>query len=55
MNLDKSKASFSRNVCDEDKNMIHSRMGVKAMTSHSKYLDLPVVFGRSKRDIFSSY
>lgn len=54
VNLDKSEASFSRNVCDVGKQMIHNRMGVKIMLSHSRYLGLPVVLGRSKKDIFLS-
>ncbi|KAI5393095.1 hypothetical protein KIW84_060293 [Lathyrus oleraceus] len=33
--------------------MISNRMRVKTVTRHSKYLGLPVVFGRSKKDIFS--
>jgi hypothetical protein len=28
-------------------------MDVKAVTSHSKYLGLPVIFGRSKNEVFS--
>lgn len=53
VNLDKSEASFSRNVHDEVKDMIRNRMEVKTVMSHSRYLGLPVVFGRSKKEIFS--
>lgn len=53
VNLDKSKASFSRNVCEEEKILIWSRMRVKTVTSHSKYLGFPVVLGRSKKEIFA--
>ncbi|XP_058733863.1 uncharacterized protein LOC131605533 [Vicia villosa] len=53
VNLDKSEASFSQNVCEEDKVLIRSRMGVKTVTSHSKYLGLPVVLGRSKKEVFT--
>lgn len=53
MNLDKSEASFSRNVRDEEKEMICNWMGVKTVTNHAKYLGLPVVFGRSKNEIFA--
>jgi hypothetical protein len=28
-------------------------MDVKAVTSHSKYLGLPVIFGKSKNEVFS--
>lgn len=53
MNLDKSKASFSQNVRDEEKEMICNWMGVKIVTNHAKYLGLPAVFGRSKSQIFA--
>ncbi|CAI8590044.1 unnamed protein product [Vicia faba] len=32
--------------------MISNRMGVKRVTNHSKYLGLPVVLGRSKKEVF---
>ncbi|XP_045789329.1 uncharacterized protein LOC123884299 [Trifolium pratense] len=53
VNLDKSEVSFSQNVRNEEKDMIRNRMGVKTVDNHSKYLGLPVVFGRSKKLIFS--
>lgn len=53
VNLDKSQASLSRNVHDEVKQMIHNRMGVKTVASHSRYLELSVVLGRSKKEVFS--
>ncbi|GAU33808.1 hypothetical protein TSUD_221460 [Trifolium subterraneum] len=53
VNLDKSEASFSRNVLDEEKEMICNKMNVKTVLSHTRYLGLPVVFGRSKKEIFS--
>jgi hypothetical protein len=46
VNLDKSEVSFSQNVRIEDKDLIRNRMGVKTVDTHSKYLGLPVVFGR---------
>lgn len=52
VNLDKSKVSFSQNVYKEDKSMIQDRMGVKTISNHSKYLGLPVIFGRSKKEVF---
>jgi hypothetical protein len=33
--------------------MICNKIGVKVVTSHAKYLGLPVLFGRSKKEIFS--
>jgi hypothetical protein len=53
VNMEKSEASYSRNVRDIDKQMICNQMKVKTVEHHSRYLGLPVVFGRSKRDIFS--
>lgn len=53
MNLDKSRASFSRNMWDEVKDMIHSRMEAKTVIDHSRYLGLLVVLGRSKKEVFS--
>lgn len=53
VNLDKSEASFSRNVHSEDKNMICNMMGAKAVEAQSRYLGFPIPFGRSKKVIFS--
>ncbi|XP_058768236.1 uncharacterized mitochondrial protein AtMg00310-like [Vicia villosa] len=53
VNLDKSEVSFSQNVKEEDKDMIRTRMGVKTVASHTRYLGLPVIFGRSKKEVFS--
>lgn len=53
VNLEKSKSSFIRNVLEMDKNMICNRMVVKTMKAHSRYLGLPIPFGRFKKAIFS--
>lgn len=53
VNLDKSEASFSQNMLERDKVLIRNRMGVKTVEAHSRYLELPAVFGRSKKTIFS--
>ncbi|XP_058727572.1 uncharacterized protein LOC131599118 [Vicia villosa] len=53
VNLEKSEASFSSNVLEIVIEMIYNRMGVKTLQSHSKYLGLPVLFGRSKKEVFS--
>jgi hypothetical protein len=34
-------------------NIICNKIGVKAVTSHTRYLGLPVIFGRSKKEVFS--
>jgi hypothetical protein len=53
VNMDKSEASFSRNVLEADSQFICNMMGAKTVASQQRYLGLPVVFGRSKKVIFS--
>ncbi|XP_058753366.1 uncharacterized protein LOC131626560 [Vicia villosa] len=53
VNLDKSEASFSRNVVDRDKDTIRNRRSVKTVEAHSRYLKLLALFGRSKKANFS--
>jgi hypothetical protein len=53
VNLDKSEASFSRNVPNEVINAICELMNVKAVEAQSRYLGFPVPFGRSKKIIFA--
>jgi hypothetical protein len=53
VNMEKSEVSYSRNVPIENKEMIFNKMGVKTVDTHSRYLSLPVVFGRSKKVVFS--
>lgn len=53
VNLDKTEASFSRNVPIEDKHMICNMMGVKVVEAQSRYLGFPIPFGRSKKAVFS--
>ncbi|XP_024641304.1 uncharacterized protein [Medicago truncatula] len=53
VSLEKSEVSYSRNMSEIEKNMICDRIDVKVVTSHSTYLGLPVIFGRSKKEIFS--
>ena len=47
VNLDKTEASFSQNVPNEDKHMICNMMGVKIVEAQSRYLGFPIPFGRS--------
>jgi hypothetical protein len=42
VSYEKSEVSFSRNVPDIEKNIICNKIEVKAVTSHSRYLGLPV-------------
>jgi len=53
VNLEKTEASFSRNVPNEDKHMIYNMMGVKVVEAQSRYLGFPIPFGRSKKVVFS--
>jgi hypothetical protein len=47
------KSEVCRNMPENEKIMICNKIGVKVVTFHSKYLGLPVVFGRSKKEVFS--
>lgn len=53
VNMDKSEASFSRNALEADCQIICNMMGAKTVVTQNRYLGLPVVFGRSKKVIFS--
>jgi hypothetical protein len=53
VSLDKSEVPYSRNVPNQDKEMICQQIDIKTGTSHSRYLGLPMVFGRSKKYVFS--
>ncbi|XP_058733791.1 uncharacterized protein LOC131605427 [Vicia villosa] len=53
VNLDKSEVSFSRNIKEEDKAAIQTRLNMNSVGGHGKYLGIPVVLGRSKREVFS--
>lgn len=45
--------SFSINLSCLVKEFICSQLGFKLVASYSNYLELPVVFGRSKKEVFS--
>lgn len=53
VSYDKFEVSFSRNVPDIEKNIICNKMEIKVVTSHTRYLGLPVIFGRSKKEVFA--
>ncbi|XP_058759858.1 uncharacterized protein LOC131633155 [Vicia villosa] len=53
VNFEKSEVSFSPNVSNASKEVLRQRLGFKAVGSHIKYLGLPVVFGRKKKEVFS--
>ncbi|XP_058764549.1 uncharacterized protein LOC131638009 [Vicia villosa] len=52
VNFEKSEASFNSNVKLEDKVNIQNMMGVNTVQRHTKYLGIPIIFCRSKKDIF---
>ncbi|XP_057426510.1 uncharacterized protein LOC130719933 [Lotus japonicus] len=52
VNFDKTELSFSQNVPEQICNQIRNRMDVKVVGSHDKYLGLPTVIGRSKKEVF---
>ncbi|XP_058723191.1 uncharacterized protein LOC131594996 [Vicia villosa] len=52
VNFEKSEASFSSNVSNADKANIQNIMRVNTVQRHTKYLGIPLIFGRSKKDIF---
>lgn len=45
--------TFSRNVPKMAQQAIQSRVRVKAVDHHEKYLGLPALIGRSKKLVFS--
>lgn len=53
VNVEKPEVSFSGKICEISKEFIRRKLGFKSVSSHTKYLGLPVVFGRSKKDVFS--
>lgn len=52
VNFDKSEASFSSNVKQEERETIQRMMGITTIQRHTKYLGISIIFGRSKEEIF---
>lgn len=52
VNFDKSEASFCTNVKQDDKENIQTLMGINTVKKHIRYLGIPVIFGRLKKNIF---
>ncbi|XP_073121019.1 uncharacterized protein [Henckelia pumila] len=52
VNFDKSSISSSANVSNELKNTLCEVLGVNYTTNHGKYLGLPSLIGRNKREVF---
>ena len=53
VNLDKSEVSYSRNVPNHEKDIICQRINIKTVNTHTRYLGLPIIFGRSKKEVIS--
>lgn len=50
--FDKSEVPFSGNMGEDSKEVIRARLGFKGVIRNSRYLSLPVVFGRLKKEVF---
>ncbi|CAI8588632.1 unnamed protein product [Vicia faba] len=53
VNIGKSEVSFRSNVQPDCRMSICRQLGFQQVSSHFKYLGIPVVFGRSKKVVFS--
>lgn len=53
VNFEKSSLTFSNGVNLGVRNQIAALLGVNIVASHDKYLGMPAMVGRSKREIFS--
>ena len=52
INFSKSEALFSPNTPIRLQQSLSSTLGVRIMDNHARYLGLPSVFGRNKKDMF---
>ncbi|XP_058762882.1 uncharacterized protein LOC131636268 [Vicia villosa] len=52
INADKSEVSFSSNVSEEAKDRVKEILRFQGVNHHSRYMGLPVVFRRSKKEVF---
>lgn len=53
INYDKSSVAFSKGTATGKKNRVVQILGVQEVEKHAKYLGMPAVVGRSKKEIFS--
>ncbi|KAL0345399.1 UNVERIFIED_CONTAM: putative mitochondrial protein [Sesamum radiatum] len=53
-NLNKSSVAFSPNVPNTLQEDLAGRLGIRAVSRHEKYLGLPALVGRSKKEVFQS-
>lgn len=52
INLEKIEITCSSNVTNENREELATCLGVKVVEKHTKYLGLPTLIGRSKKQIF---
>ncbi|CAL1380574.1 unnamed protein product [Linum trigynum] len=52
VNLAKSGVSFRPNLNSDQRQRLVDIMGMKQVVSHQKYLGLPTVVGRQKKEVF---
>ncbi|XP_048232195.1 uncharacterized protein LOC125370487 [Ricinus communis] len=52
INLDKSETTTSSNVSEDRKQDVIEKLGVKQVDKHGKYLGLPTIIGKSKKEVF---
>ncbi|XP_021717271.1 uncharacterized protein LOC110685117 [Chenopodium quinoa] len=54
VNLSKTEVAFSKCVSADRQREITATLGVREVDRHGKYLGLPTIIGRSKKEIFAS-
>ncbi|KAL0354202.1 UNVERIFIED_CONTAM: putative mitochondrial protein [Sesamum angustifolium] len=54
INMQKSAIVFNKNTDPQVRGILAGRIGVEVVNKHEKYLGLPTVGGRSKREMFAS-
>lgn len=52
LNMEKSEVTFSRNITQEKKQILQTKLSCKAVESHEKYLGLPTFVSGSKKKVF---
>ncbi|KAL0413621.1 UNVERIFIED_CONTAM: putative mitochondrial protein [Sesamum radiatum] len=54
VNLQKSTVVFSKNVSTETRDSLANKLGIRWEDRHAKYLGLPAVVGKSRKEVFSN-
>lgn len=53
MNFEKSCVSFNSNLTSVDKQLLANCLGMRMVDFHDRYLGLPVLIRKSKKETFS--